>query len=323
MNDSTLSVAEAAEKMRAEIGKAVVGQREVIDQAIIALLCQGHVILEGAPGVAKTLIVRSLAMAISAESNRIQFTPDLMPSDLIGTNVFDPSTGRFNLRKGPVFTGLLLADEINRTPPKTQAALLEAMQEGKVTIDGEDYSLSPVFTVFATQNPIEYEGTYPLPEAQMDRFMFKTVVPYPAWETEIEILSRHNSGFRAAQLEDVGISPVVDTDTVQALREKVSAVQVEQPVVDYIAKLVRKTRQNPNLALGASPRASVHLLLAAKAAAALAGRDFVIPDDVKSLAQPVLRHRLILRPEAEIEGVTADRVVENVLAEVEVPRHEA
>jgi MoxR-like ATPase len=317
---ASTAVAEAADRIRTELAKVVVGQRDVIDQALIALLCEGHVLLEGVPGVAKTLIVRALAMAVSTESNRIQFTPDLMPSDVIGTNVFDPSTSKFTLRKGPIFTGLLLADEINRTPPKTQSALLEAMQERRVTIDGEDHALSPIFTVFATQNPIEYEGTYPLPEAQLDRFMFKTVVPYPAWETEVEVLSRHNAGFRAMKLEDAGIQAAMDVDTMLALRKTVAEIKVDQPVVDYIAKVVRKTRENPNLTLGASPRASIHLLLGSKAAAALEGRDFVIPDDIKRLAGPVLRHRLILRPEAEIEGVTSDRVVESVLAEVEVPR---
>jgi MoxR-like ATPase len=265
-------------------------------------------------------MIRALSLAVDADFNRVQFTPDLMPSDVIGTNVFDPSSGKFSLRKGPVFTGLLLADEINRTPPKTQAALLEAMQERRVTIDGENHTLDQVFTVFATQNPIEYEGTYPLPEAQLDRFMFKTIVGYPALQTEIEMLSRYNSGFNALRLEDAGITSVTDVGTITQLRKIVSEVVVEQPVVDYIAKLVRKTRENRNLVLGASPRASICLLLGSKAVAAMNGRSYVIPDDIKQLAAPVLRHRLILRPEAEIEGLTPSRVVESTLAEVEVPR---
>lgn len=314
------AVQQTAEKIRTEMAKVVVGQVEVIDQMLVALLCEGHVLLEGVPGIAKTLIARTLAMTVEADFNRVQFTPDLMPSDVTGTNVYDPSTGKFTLRKGPIFTGLMLADEINRTPPKTQAALLEAMQEHCVTIDGETHALGPMFTVIATQNPIEYECTYPLPEAELDRFMFKTVVGYPALETELGVLARYNAGFNSVRLQEAGVAPVTNAEELVRLRKTVSSVLAEEPIVEYIAKLVRKTRENRMLVLGASPRASIWLLLGAKAQAALSGRGFVIPDDVKRLAAPVLRHRLILRPEAEIEGVTADRVVESTLAEVEVPR---
>jgi len=314
------AVGQTADRIREEVAKVVVGQGEVIDQMLVALLSEGHVLLEGVPGIAKTLVARTLALTISADFNRVQFTPDLMPSDVIGTNVFDPASGKFSLRKGPIFTGLMLADEINRTPPKTQAALLEAMQERRVTVDGETHSLSPVFTVIATQNPIEYEGTYPLPEAELDRFMLKTIVGYPAFDTEMGVLSRYNAGFNSIRIEEAGVRPVCDTETLTALRGTVASVVAEEPILGYIAKLVRRTRENRALVLGASPRASIWLLLGAKAQAALSGRGFVIPDDVKLLAAPVLRHRLILRPEAEIEGVTADRVVESTLAEIEVPR---
>lgn len=308
------------DSIRSEIGKAVVGQREVIDQMLVALLCEGHALMEGVPGIAKTLMVRALSLTVSADFNRVQFTPDLMPSDLIGTSVFDPSLGKFELKKGPVFTGMLLADEINRTPPKTQAALLEAMQERQVTIDGANHALPPVFTVFATQNPIEYEGTYPLPEAQLDRFMLKIIVGYPAFETEREMLVRYNSGFRSVDIDRIGINPILNPENLADLRKAVAEVNVEPSILDYVAKLVRKTRENRNLTLGASPRASISLLLGAKALAYMSGRDFVTPDDIKRIAPPVLRHRLILRPESEIEGVTADRVIEITLGEVEVPR---
>ena len=316
----TSAVAKSVDQLRSELAKVVVGQSEVIEQILIAILCEGHVLLEGVPGTAKTLIARAVALAIQADFSRVQFTPDLMPSDVIGTNVFDPATGEFSLRRGPIFTGLLLADEINRTPPKTQAALLEAMQERRVTIDGEDHILSPLFTVLATQNPIEYEGTYPLPEAQLDRFMFKTVVPYPALETELGVLERYNEGFSAMRLEEAGMKPVLSADELVSLRKTVSQVVADRAILEYAAQLVRKTRENPNLVLGASPRASICLLLGSKAVAAISGRNFVIPDDIKRLAGPVLRHRLILRPESEIEGITCDRVIESTLAELEVPR---
>lgn len=314
------AIPEITDKIKGEVAKAVVGQVEAIDQILVALLCEGHVLLEGVPGVAKTLIARCIALTLSVDFNRIQFTPDLMPSDVIGTNVYDPSTGKFTMRQGPIFTGILLADEVNRTPPKTQAALLEAMQERQVTIDGESRALSPTFTVIATQNPIEYEGTYPLPEAALDRFMFKTIVPYPAKETEVGMLSRYNDGFNSVRLEDVGIEPVGYANLLSELRRVVTNVLADQSIVDYIATLVRQTRDNPALILGASPRASIWLLQGAKAYAAMNGREFVIPDDVKQLAAPVLRHRIILRPEAEIEGLTADRVIQSTLSEVEVPR---
>jgi len=309
-----------AESIRAEIGKVVVGQLDAIEQITVALLCEGHALLEGVPGIAKTLIARTLALTVSADFKRVQFTPDLMPSDVIGTNVFNPATVGFDLRRGPVFTGIMLADEINRTPPKTQAALLEAMQERQVTIDGETYPLDAAFTVLATQNPIEYEGTYPLPEAQLDRFMFKIVVGYPAAENEMAVMRRWNEGFDSNRLSEAGVNKVLDPGKLIELRGICRAVTFDEPMLDYVVKIVRRTRENRNLVLGASPRASIYLMLGAKALAATRGRDYATPDDVKTLAKPVLRHRLILRPEAQIEGLTADRIVDMILGEVEVPR---
>jgi len=313
-------VTASAEAILGEIRKVIVGQEEVMGQVLVALLAEGHVLLEGVPGIAKTLIVRTLAHAISADFKRIQFTPDLMPSDVVGTNVFDPTRSEFRLRRGPVFTNILLADEINRTPPKTQAALLEAMEERRVTIDGEPYPLPGTFMVLATQNPIEYEGTYPLPEAQLDRFMLKVMVGYPEAAEEHQILLNYNGGFRPRKIEDAGVKAVAGEADLAACREEIAKVVVDEPIMHYIEEIVQRTRRERNLILGASPRASITFLLTAKAMAGIRGRGFVIPDDIKALAPAVLRHRLILRPEAEIEGLTPDRIVANILAAVEVPR---
>jgi MoxR-like ATPase len=313
-------VTASADAILGEIRKVIVGQEEVMGQVLVALLAEGHVLLEGVPGIAKTLLVRTLAHAISADFKRIQFTPDLMPSDVVGTNVFDPTRSEFRLRRGPVFTNILLADEINRTPPKTQAALLEAMEERRVTIDGEPYPLPGTFMVLATQNPIEYEGTYPLPEAQLDRFMLKVMVGYPEAAEEHQILLNYNGGFRPRKIEDAGVKAVAGEADLAACREEIAKVVVDEPIMHYIEEIVQRPRRERNLILGASPRASITFLLTAKAMAGIRGRGFVIPDDIKALAPAVLRHRLILRPEAEIEGLTPDRIVANILAAVEVPR---
>ena len=315
--DSVLNFANA---LKAEIRRAVVGQDQVIDQVIVAILANGHVLLEGVPGIAKTLLVRSISRALNLEFNRVQFTPDMMPSDVIGTNVFDPKTVEFKLRQGPVFTNILLADEINRTPPKTQAALLEAMEERQVTIDGDTQKLPDPFLVFATQNPIEFEGTYPLPEAQQDRFLLKVFVDYPAPEVEIEVLRRYDAGFRAQKLENAGVTPIIDAAGLIALRGVVDQVKVEEKILSYIYQIVAATRNSPDLAVGASPRAGISLMLCGKAWAALQGRAFIIPDDIKSLALPVLRHRVVLRPEVEIEGLSTDRVLTQLIDSVTVPR---
>ena len=315
-----MSVDSLAGQIRVEVGKAIAGQEKVVEQALVAILANGHVLLEGVPGVAKTLLVRSLARTLSLEYGRIQFTPDLMPSDVIGTNVFNPKNAEFELRKGPIFVNVLLADEINRTPPKTQAALLEAMEERTATIDGEPHTLPPPFLVFATQNPIDFEGTYPLPEAQQDRFLLKILVDYPEQAAEMEVLQRHHRGFRPQSLEDAGIQQVVSLPALLQMQLEVQQTNVEEKVFDYIYAIVKATRESADIMVGGSPRAGIALLNCSKALARLRGRDFVIPDDVKELAPPILRHRVLLRPEAEVEGLTVDRVLAGLLEGQIVPR---
>ena len=318
--DPASFVFQLAERVGGEIRKAVRGQDAVIDAALVALIAGGHALFEGVPGTAKTLLVRSLSAACRAEFKRVQFTPDLMPSDVTGNTVFDGSTGTFSLRRGPLFAEIVLADEVNRTPPKTQAALLEAMEERRVSIDGTTYDLPPVFTVFATQNPVEYEGTYPLPEAQLDRFLLKVIVDYPSEDAETEMLRAWDRGFRAADLATAHIVPVATTADLLRARASLPGVTVEPKIINYITTMVRRTRGHRQLTLGASPRATVGLMLAAKALALIRGRLFVTPDDVKMMALPVLRHRVLLKPEAEIEGVGTDRVLTALIEGVEVPR---
>jgi MoxR-like ATPase len=315
-----MNVKQAHEALRAEAAKALVGQDEVFAQMVIALLVRGHVLLEGVPGTAKTLAAKTLAHLVQAGFARIQFTPDLMPSDIVGTQVYDVTTGKFYLRKGPIFSNIIVADEINRAPAKTQAALLEAMEERQVTIEGERHELPEPFMVLATQNPIEYEGTYPLPEAQLDRFLFKTLVDYPPAAVEEEVLRRYHAGFDAHRLAEAGLVPVLGAPDLLALRQEINAVRVEDGIIHYITAVAAASRGTADLALGASPRASIAMLLAAKASAAMRGRDYVIPDDVKELVLPIFRHRVILKPEAEIEGLNADVVMRHVLATVDVPR---
>jgi MoxR-like ATPase len=311
---------EALIALRAEVGKAVVGQDAAVTGLVIALLCRGHVLLEGVPGVAKTLLVRALATALDVDTKRVQFTPDLMPGDVTGSLVYDARTAQFSFREGPVFTNLLLADEINRTPPKTQASLLEAMEERQVTVDGVPRPLPEPFVVAATQNPVEYEGTYPLPEAQLDRFLLKLTMPLPAREDEVTVLERHNAGFNPRDLAAAGVTAVASAADLDAGRALVAGVSVKPEVMGYIVDVARATRQSPSLSLGVSPRGATALMNAAKAWAWLSGRDFVTPDDVKALARPALRHRVAVRPEAELEGVTADGVLDTVLGTVPVPR---
>jgi MoxR-like ATPase len=303
-----------------ELGKVIVGQTEPIEQILVALLAEGHALIEGVPGTAKTLTVKTLSRIINAGFGRIQFTPDLMPSDITGTNVFNMASSNFSLRRGPVFTDILLADEINRTPPKTQAALLEAMEERQVTIDGEAYPLSPIFTVLATENPIEYEGTYPLPEAQLDRFLLKILLPYPSVDEEHQVVARWDAGFNARRLDQVEIHPLPDSDAISRCRAEVRNMRVEPGVQRYIVDIVRRTRDHAAVHYGASPRAAVALLLCSKALSAIRGRDFSTPDDVRDIARPALRHRLTLRAEAELDGATPDSVISDILQSAEVPR---
>ena len=306
--------------VRSEIGKAVIGQDQAVTGLIIALLCRGHVLLEGVPGVAKTLLVRALAASLSLESRRIQFTPDLMPGDVTGSLVYDAKTAEFEFREGPVFTNLLLADEINRTPPKTQAALLEAMEERQVSVEGRPRPLPEPFLVAATQNPVEYEGTYPLPEAQLDRFLMKLTVPVPGRDDEIGMLARHVAGFSPGDLAAAGLRPVAGRADLAAAGQAVRNVRVAAEITSYIVDLCRATRQSPSLQLGVSPRGATALLATSRAWAWLAGREYVTPDDVKALARPTFRHRIQLRPEAELEGASPDGVLDGVLASVPVPR---
>jgi MoxR-like ATPase len=313
------AVSELVRHIREEMGKVVVGQDELRNLCVVALLCRGHVLLEGVPGIAKTLTVKALSRLMALGFQRVQCTSDLMPADIVGTNILNMATSAFQLHQGPVFTDLLLVDEVNRMPPRTQAALLECMEEHQVTIDGKTYPLSQFFTVFATQNPIEFEGTYPLPEAQLDRFLLKLRVTYPAVQEEVQLLANVQNGFESRELETMNLHSI-GTGLLEQAQQQVKAVAVEQALFSYIVQIVRRTRDWPSLSLGASPRAAVSLMAVSKAFAAMDGRDYVIPDDVKISARPVLRHRIMLRPEADLEGVTPDQVLEDVLRQIEVPK---
>jgi len=307
------------EKGRAELGKVISGQMEMIDQALLTLLCGGHALVEGVPGVAKTLTVKTLARFLSLDFRRVQGTPDMMPADILGTSVFSLKTNDFSFHRGPVFTQFLLADEINRMPPRTQAALLESMEERQVTLDGETHVLDEYFTVFATQNPLEFEGTYPLPEAQLDRFLLKIQVGYPTAAQERAVLERHHASLEGTHLEQSPLESVTFAE-LGAARQEVRRVRVEPAMFDYLLAVVRRTREWPAISLGASPRAAAGLLIVAKGYAAKDGRDYLIPDDVKEAALPCLRHRLILKPEVELEGFDPDRVLKDILAAVPLPK---
>jgi MoxR-like ATPase len=313
-------VQDIANRIRAEAAKVLVGQEEAFTQLLIALFSGGHVLLEGVPGTAKTLMSKTLAALVQAEFKRVQFTPDLMPSDVVGTQVYEMGSGQFRLRQGPIFTNVLLGDEINRAPAKTQSALLEAMEERQVTIEGQRLPLPDPFFVVATQNPVEYEGTYPLPEAQLDRFLFKVLIDYAPQEVEMEVLRRYHHGFSARDLSAAQLQRDVTPEVLRGCRDEIAAIQVDEGIIKYITDISQASRKSLDLLLGGSPRASISLLLASKTWAAMQGRAFVVPDDVKFLVKPVYRHRIILKPEAEIEGLNADTAMARILARVEVPR---
>ncbi len=314
-----LATSQLIHHAQTELGRVISGQSGAIEEVLIAVLCQGHALLEGVPGIAKTLIVKALGRLLGLGFQRVQGTPDLMPADILGTTILRPGSETFAFHAGPVFTDLLLVDEINRMPPRTQAALLECMEERQVTIDGARRALPGWFTVFATQNPVDFEGTYPLPEAQLDRFLLKIRVAYPTEREELQILERHHAGSGAGPLEDASIAPISD-GLLAAARSEVRAIRIEPELYTYILALARRTREWPTLLLGASPRAALSLMRVAQATAAFDGRDYLVPDDVKRAVQPVLRHRVILKPEAELEGYDADRVLADVVAAVPVPR---
>ncbi len=318
------NVAALTRHVRSELAKVLVGQEEIANQLLLVILTGGHAVIEGVPGLAKTMAVKAMARICGLGFQRVQCTADLMPADITGTNVFNLGNSTFDLHRGPVFTDLLLVDEINRTAPRTQAALLEAMEERQVTIDGTRYPLNENFTVLATQNPVEFEGTYPLPEAQLDRFLLKIRITYPNAEDEVEILTRHGAGFDARRLNEVELIPI-DAGLLAAARAEIAQITVEPAIYAYIVALTRRTRDWPSVSLGASPRAAVALFLAARAVAAMGdsdtpGRDYLLPDDVKAVALPVLRHRLLLKPEADLEGLTTDQVVQQILSTVEIPK---
>jgi MoxR-like ATPase len=311
------AVAQLTAQTRERLERVIVGQREMIDHCLAAILAGGHALLEGVPGVAKTLAVRTLSQFLDLAFQRVQCTSDLMPADLIGTNVLNTQSASFQLHKGPIFSEMVLVDEINRMPPRTQAALLEAMEERQVTIDGNRYPLGSFFTVFATQNPIDFEGTYPLPEAQLDRFLLKILVPYPEFAEEVNILSRYHGGPAINAISDA--SPL-SKDLLQSARHQVASLKVSDDLLDYAARIARATRENSQVALGASPRAALNLLFVSKAFAAMDGRDYLIPDDVKRAVLPVFRHRLILKPEAQLDAITADALLSEIIKTVAVPR---